>query len=37
MRQPDVEAIDPPNFPDADRWVGEAAVQERVEAAGLRE
>jgi ketosteroid isomerase-like protein len=31
MRHPDIEVIDPPNFPDADRWVGEAAVWERVE------
>jgi hypothetical protein len=37
MRQPDIEVIDPPNFPDADRWFGEVAVQERLEAAGLPE
>jgi ketosteroid isomerase-like protein len=28
---PDIEVFDPPNFPDADRYVGEAAVRERVE------
>ena len=31
MRHPDIEVIDPPNFPDASRSVGEAAVWERVE------
>jgi len=29
-RHPDVEMIDPPGFPDADRHVGEAAVRARV-------
>jgi ketosteroid isomerase-like protein len=31
MRHPDIELTDPPNFPDAGRYVGEAAVWERVE------
>src|SRR5512139_3698708 len=31
LRHPDIEMFDPPNFPDADRHVGEAAVRERVE------
>ena len=31
FRHPDMEMIDPPNFPDAGRHVGEAAIGERVE------
>ena len=31
LRHPDIEVFDPPSFPDADRYVGEAAVRELVE------
>src|SRR5512147_936377 len=31
LRHPDVEFFDPPDFPDADRHVGEAAYLERAE------
>jgi ketosteroid isomerase-like protein len=31
LRHPDIEVFDPPNFPDADRHVGEAAVRKLVE------
>jgi ketosteroid isomerase-like protein len=31
MRHPGIELVDPPNFPDVGRHVGEAAVWERVE------
>jgi ketosteroid isomerase-like protein len=31
LRHPDIEMFDPPNFPDADRYVGEAAVAKLVE------
>ena len=31
LRHPQMEVVDPPNMPDADRYVGEAAVRERVE------
>jgi ketosteroid isomerase-like protein len=31
LRYPDIEVVDPPNFPDAGRHLGEAAVRERVE------
>lgn len=30
-RHPEIELHDPPNFPDADQYVGEAAFRERVE------
>jgi ketosteroid isomerase-like protein len=31
LRHPEIELYDPPDFPDADRHVGEAAFRERVE------
>ena len=31
LRHPQMEVHDPPNFPDADRYVGEAAVRQIVE------
>ena len=31
FRHPEIEIHDPPNFPDADRYVGEDVVRERVE------
>jgi ketosteroid isomerase-like protein len=31
FRHPEIEILDPPNFPDADRYVGEDVVRERVE------
>ena len=31
LRHPGIEVFDPPNFPDADRYVGEAAVAELIE------
>ena len=31
LRHPQIEVFDPPELPDADRYVGEAAVRERVE------
>jgi ketosteroid isomerase-like protein len=31
LRHPDVEVVDPPNLPDADTYVGEAAGRARVE------
>ena len=31
LRHPDIEVFDPPDFPDAGRYVGEAAVRELVE------
>jgi ketosteroid isomerase-like protein len=31
LRHPQVEVYDPPDFPDADRYVGEAAVRQIVE------
>ncbi len=31
LRHPDIELVDPPNFPDADRHVGEAAVRKAIE------
>jgi ketosteroid isomerase-like protein len=31
LRHPAIELHDPPDFPDADRYVGEAAFRERVE------
>ena len=31
FRHPEIEIFDPPNFPDADRYVGEKVVRERVE------
>ena len=31
LRHPEMEVFDPPDLPDADRYVGEAAVRERVE------
>ena len=31
LRHPQLEVYDPPDFPDADRYVGEAAVQQIVE------
>ena len=31
LRHPEIEAFDPPDFPDADRHVGEAAVRRLVE------
>ena len=31
LRHPDIEVFDPPTFPDADRYVGEAAVRELAE------
>jgi ketosteroid isomerase-like protein len=31
LRHPDMELYDPPDFPDADRFVGEAAARQRVE------
>jgi ketosteroid isomerase-like protein len=30
LRHPNMEVIDPPNFPDAGRHVGEAAIRERI-------
>jgi ketosteroid isomerase-like protein len=30
LRHPEIEYFDPPNLPDADRYVGEAAVRERL-------
>ena len=31
LRHPEIEVFDPPDLPDADRYVGEAAVRSRVE------
>jgi len=31
LRHPEIEAFDPPDFPDAGRYVGEVAVRELVE------
>jgi len=31
LRHPDIEVFDPPDFPDADRYVGEAAVRKLIE------
>src|SRR5687767_9141977 len=31
LRHPDIEVFDPPDLPDADRYVGEAAVRKLVE------
>jgi ketosteroid isomerase-like protein len=31
LRHPDIELLDPPDFPDAGRYFGEAALRERVE------
>src|SRR5918992_3041828 len=31
LRHPEIEAFDPPDFPDASRYAGEAAVRELVE------
>jgi uncharacterized protein len=31
LRHPEIEVFDPPDLPDAGRYVGEAAVRERVE------
>jgi ketosteroid isomerase-like protein len=30
LRHPDIEVFDPPNFPDADRYVGEAALRKLI-------
>jgi ketosteroid isomerase-like protein len=31
LRHPDIEVFDPPDFPDADRYVGEAAVRKLID------
>jgi ketosteroid isomerase-like protein len=31
LRHPEMEVLDPPDLPDADRYVGKAAVRDRVE------
>jgi ketosteroid isomerase-like protein len=31
LRHPDIEVFEPPDFPDADRYVGEAAVRKMIE------
>jgi ketosteroid isomerase-like protein len=31
LRHPDIEVFDPPDFPDADRYLGEAAVRKLID------